>query len=117
MAVQRQDGWGADAKESGEDLTGKEYCLATRTNQGKLVICGAGGKVAGVISEGRPVGKHTSINTAGQLKCIAGGPIAADDSIQSDGSGHAITGGANSFGVAINSAAQGEYIEFTMDRT
>lgn len=117
MAVQRQDGMFTDAKESASDLRGKEFCLATRTNTGKLDLCGAGGKVAGVISEGRNVGYHTSINTGNQLKCIAGGPIAPDDTIQSDGSGHAITGNSNPFGTAINGAAQGEYVEFTMDRT
>ncbi len=117
MAVQRQDGLMTDAKPSAEDLRGKEYCLATRTSTGALALCGAGGKVAGVISEGRNVGYHTSINTGNQLKCIAGGAITANDVIQSDGSGHAITGGSAPFGTAINSAAQGEYVEFNMDRT
>lgn len=117
MAVQRQDSSKTDAKPSAEDLRGKEGCLAVRTTAGSFALCGSGGKVAGVISQGRDVGYHTSINTGGQLKCIAGGAITANDTIQSDGSGHAITGGSGAFGTAINSAAQGEWVEFEMDRT
>jgi Uncharacterized conserved protein (DUF2190) len=116
MAVQRQDGWATDAKESASDLTGKEYCFATRTSAGKFDLCGSGGKIAGVISEGRIAGKHTSINTGGQLKAIAGGTIAVGDNVQSDGSGHAITGSSNPCGTAINSAVQGEYVEINIDR-
>lgn len=117
MATQRQVGSQTDAKESNSDLRGKEFCLATRVAGGKLDLCGAGGKVAGVISEGRNVGYHTSINTGNQLKVIAGGAIAVGDTLQSDGSGHAITGNANPFGVAMNVAAQGEYVEVNFDRT
>lgn len=111
MAVQRQDGLFADAKESGQDLRGKEYYLAKRGTDGKFYLAGNGEKVAGVISEGRDTSYHTSINTFSQLKCIAGGSITAGDNVQSDANGNAVTGNTNSFGVAINSAAAGEMVE------
>lgn len=118
MAVQRQDGWAADAKESAEDLTGKEYYLAKRTSAGLLALCGEGEAVAGVISEGRAAGYHTSINTGGQLKAIAGDPINAGQKVQSDSSGRAVAGSTNPFGTAINSVtAAGQYVEIDFDRT
>lgn len=117
MAVQRQDGLFTDAKESASDLTGKEGLFATRTTTGKFDLCGAGGAIAGVISQGRPAGNHTSINTGGQLKAIAGDTITAGDKIESDSSGHAVQGTTNPFGTAINSALQHEYVEIAVDRT
>lgn len=117
MAVQRQDGLFTDCKESATDLRGKEYLFATRTATGKLDLCGAGGKIAGVISEGREAGKHTSINTGKQLKAIAGDTIAPGDAVQSDSSGHAVTGTNNPIGTAINGAVQHEYVEIDVDRT
>jgi hypothetical protein len=117
MAVQRQDGWGTDAKESAEDLRGQEYKFATRNAAGKLELCGAGEKIAGVISEGRDTGYHTSINTAGQLKAIAGGAIAVGDNVQSDSGGRAVTGSTNPLGTAINQVfAEGQYVEINVDR-
>ncbi len=116
MAVQKQDGFFTDCKESAEDLRGKEFCFATRNSTGKLELCGAGEKIAGVISEGRDTGYHTSINTGGQLKAIAGGAINPGDNVQSDGSGHAISGSTNMLGVAMNVVAQGEYVEIAVDR-
>ena len=118
MAVQRQDGLFADAKEAAEDLTGKEFYLATRTSAGKLRVCGEGEKVAGVISEGRAAGKHASINTGSQLKVVAGDPISVGDTVQSDSSGRAVTGSTNAFGVAISSVtAAGQMVEVDVDRT
>lgn len=116
MATQRQDGWATDCKESAEDLTGKEFYFATRDSTGKLALCGNGEKIAGVISEGRIAGKHTSINTGGQLKVIAGGSISVGDNVQSDGNGKAVTGSTNAFGYAINAASAGEMVEIAVDR-
>lgn len=119
MAVQRQDGWAADAAESAEDLTGKEMYLCARTSTGKVRICGEGEVVAGVISEGRVAGAHTSFNTGGHpLKVVAGDPITAGDKVQSDSSGRAVTGTTNSFGIARNTVnAAGVIVEVDMDRT
>lgn len=117
MATQRQDGLFADAKESAEDLRGKEYRFATRTTAGKFALCGLSGKIAGVISEGRDAGYHTSINTGSQLKVISGSGITAGDSVQSDGEGKAITGTNNPCGTAMNTVLGGEYVEVNFDRT
>lgn len=117
MAVQRQDGLFADCKESAEDLRGKEYLFATRTTAGKFALCGAGGKIAGVISEGRDTGKHTSINTGKQLKVISGAGITAGDLVQSSAEGKAVPGNTNPFGVAMNTVLGGEYVEIDVDRT
>lgn len=111
MAVQRQDGLFADAKASGESLLDKEFYLAKRGTDGKFYLAGNGDKVAGVISEGRDVGYHSSINTFSQLKCYAGGTITAGDNVQSDATHRAVSGSTNSFGVAINSAVAGEMVE------
>lgn len=118
MATQRQDGWATDTGPSVSDTRGKEFCFATRVAAG-LDVCGAGGKIAGVFSEGRPIGYHASINTSGHpLKVIAGGAIAVGDNVQSDANGHAITGSTNPFGTARNAtAAAGEYVEIETDRT
>lgn len=117
MAVQRQDGLFADAKESASDLRGKEYYFAKRTTAGLFDLAGDGDKIVGVISEGRNTGYHTSVNTGKQLKAIAGAPITAGDRVQSNNAGKAVTGSTNSIGEAINSAAAGEYVEIDVDRT
>ena len=117
MAVQRQDGLFADAKESATDLRGKEYYFAKRTTEGKFTLAGDGDKIAGVISEGRDVGYHSTVNTGKQLKAIAGAPITAGDRVQSNNAGLAVSGATNTFGEAINNAAAGEYVEIDVDRT
>lgn len=116
MAVQRQDGWATDAKESGEDLTGKEFLFAHRGTDGKYYLATTDDKIAGVISEGRAVGYHTSINTGGQLKVIAESGITAGDRVQAGANGKAKTGSTSSFGEAMNSAATGEYVTIDCDR-
>ena len=116
MATQRQDGWATDCKESAADLRGKEFYFASRDSNGKFILGTSGGVIAGVISEGRNTGKHTSINTGGQLKVVAGGSIAVGDNVQSDGNGAAITGSTNAFGKAISAASAGEMVEISADR-
>jgi hypothetical protein len=118
MAVQKQDGHDTDVAESSVDLTGKEYLLCKKLANGKLAICGEGEPVAGVISEGRPVGKHTSFNTGGILKVKAGGPVQAGAKVQCNAVGKADDGSTNSFGVARNTVTrEDEMLEVTVDRT
>ncbi len=116
MAVQRQDGAQTDAKESAEDLRGKELYFATRDTDGNFALCGAGEKIAGVISEGRNTGYHTSINTGNQLKAVAGGVITAGDNVQSDADGKASSGSTNALGTAMNTVIAGEVVEIQVDR-
>lgn len=102
MAVQKQDGLHTDVAESAVDLRGKEMRFCKRNAQGKLDVCGAGEYAAGVISEGKEAGKHTSFNTDGNpiLRVIAGGALAIDALVSSDAEGRAVTGTANVFGRA-----------------
>lgn len=116
MAVTKKDGLFTECLESAEDLRNKEFYFATRTAAGKAALCGAGARIAGVISEGRDVGYATSIDTGKMLKAVAGGAIAPGDAVQSDGSGQAISGSTNMIGVARNTAAQGEMVEIDVDR-
>lgn len=113
MSVQKQDGLHTDVGESAEDLTGKEFYFATRNAAGKLALCGNGESIAGVISEGRTTGKHTSINTKGNpiLKVISSASIAQNADVQSDANGKAVTGSTNAFGTARNAVNAGEYVE------
>ncbi len=118
MAVQKQDGLFTDIGESAEDLRGKEFLFCGRTADGKIELCGNGEAIAGVISEGRDTGKHTSFNTGAMLKVIAGGAIAIDDNVQSNALGQAVTGNTNSIGKARSvAAAAGELVEIWVDRT
>lgn len=119
MAVQKQDGLFTDCQESAEDLRGKEFYFATRNSAGKFALCGNGGAIAGVISEGRNTGYGTSVNTPGNpiLKVIAGSACARGDSIQSDASGKAKPGSTKAVGVARNNAAVGEMVEIQTDAT
>lgn len=113
MAVQKQDGLHTDVAESGVDLTGKEFYFAAKGSDGKLALCGNDGRIDGVISEGRDVGYHTTINTRGNpiLKVIAGSSIALNAEVGCDGNGKAKTGSTNPFGYARNAAAEGEMVE------
>lgn len=114
MAVQKQDGLHTDVAESNTDLTGKELRFCTRLADGKLEVAGAGELVAGVISEGRPIGKHTSYNTEGNpiLRVIAGEALDRDELVSSDAEGRAVVGTANVFGRVRNPvAAAGEVVE------
>lgn len=115
MAVERFTGSQTDAKPSAADLTGKEFFLATRV-AGGFQLAGLGGKVAGVISEGKPVGQHSSIKTGNQLKAIAGAAIAVGDNLTSDAAGKVRVAAAGHyvFGRAMSAAANGELVTFDM---
>lgn len=119
MAVQKQDGLHTDVGESAVDLTGKEFYFCTRNSDGTIGLCGEGGSIAGIISEGKIAGKHTSFNTKGNpiLKAIAGAAIARGADVQSNNLGLAVTGSTNSFGVARNAVAGGEYVEISTGTT
>lgn len=69
-----------------------------------------------MISEGRDVGYHTSVDTGNQLKAVAGGAITAGDDVQSNADGEAVTGSTNALGVAMNTVAEGEFVEIDCDR-
>jgi hypothetical protein len=117
MAVQKQDGLHTDVGESSESLVGKEFYFCTRNANGTISLCGDGGAIAGVISEGRIAGKHTSFNTRGNpiLKVIAGSNIARGAAVQSDNDGKASAGSTKPFGIARNSADAGAYVEIATD--
>lgn len=117
MAVQKQDGLHTDIGESSEDLTGAEFKFCTRNSDGTISLCANDGAIAGVISEGRIAGKHTSFNTLGNpiLKVIAGGVIARGDSVQSMAGGLAKTGTTKPAGIARKGAAIGELVEISTE--
>ncbi len=100
MAVQKQDGLHTEIGESAADLRNMEGRFAAWDANGKLVLCGAGGRIAGVISQGREIGKHTSLNTKGNpiLRVVAGAAIAINARVCSDAAGKAVAGLTNSFG-------------------
>lgn len=117
MAVERFTGSQTDAKPSAVDLTGKEFFLAKRV-AGGFALAALGEKVAGVISEGKPVGQHSSIKTGNQLKAIAGAAIAVDDKLASDANGkvRVAAAGHHVFGRAMSAAANGELVTFDLDQ-
>jgi hypothetical protein len=117
MAVERFTGSQTDAKPSTVDLTGKEFHLATRV-AGGFALCGLGGKAAGVISEGKAVGLHTSIKTGNQLKVLAGTNIAVGDKVTSDANGklRVVGAGHEQFGIAMSAGANGELVTVEVDR-
>lgn len=117
MAVERFTGSQTDAKPSTVDLTGKEFFLAKRV-AGGFALAGLGEKVAGVISEGKAVGAHTSIKTGNQLKALAGAAIAVGDKLASDAAGKVRVAAAGHyvFGTAISAAANGELVTFELDQ-
>lgn len=118
MAVQKQDGLHTDVGESSVDMTGTEFLFCTRNSDGTISKCGNGGAIAGVVSEGKIAGKHTSFNTLGNpiLKVIAGAAIARGAVVQSDANGMAVTGSTKPAGTARNStSAAGEYVEIATE--
>jgi hypothetical protein len=117
MTVQRQVGSQTDCQESATDLRGKENRFAKRVAGPKFAVAGAGEKVAGIISEGKNVGLHTSINTGNQLRVVAGAALAVGDVVQSDAEGRAIVGTTNPAGTVIFPAsAAGVLAEIELDR-
>jgi hypothetical protein len=114
MAVQKQDGLFTDVGESASDLKGQEFKFCKRNTDGTIALCGADEAIAGVISEGKAAGYHTSFNTKGNpiLKVICGSAIAIGDSVACGASGLAKTGATNAFGVARSATtASGQYVE------
>ena len=111
MAVERFTGSQTDAKPSVSDLTGKEFFLA-KAVAGGFDLAGLGQKVAGVISEGKAVGLHTSIKTGNQVKAVAGAAIAVDDKVTSDAAGklRVAAAGHHVFGRAKSAGANGELV-------
>jgi hypothetical protein len=89
-----------DAKPSIVDLSNRLYRFAKRGayagHPGSgFDLCGAGQKAVGVIQEGKPVGKHSTVATGNQLKVVAGGAIAnAGTRIASDAEGRAVAAAA-----------------------
>lgn len=111
MTVERFTGSQTDAKPSVADLTGKEFFLAAAV-AGGFQLAGLGGKVAGVISEGKPVGQHSSIKTGNQVKALAGTDIAVDAKVTSDAAGklRVAAAGHHVFGRAKSAGADGELV-------
>lgn len=119
MATERFTGAATECLPSLGDLRDKEYHLAKYGAGPGLALGTDGCKVAGVISEGKNVGEHTSIKTGGQLKAVVGAvAIAIDAELACDANGKVITAAAGDeiFGSAKTAADPGELIEFEMDR-
>jgi hypothetical protein len=117
MAVEKFTGSQTDCQPSAADLTGKEFFLAKRV-AGGLQLAGLGDDVAGVISEGKAVGLHTSIKTGNQVKAVAGAAIAIGDKVTSDAAGkvRVAAAGHHVFGKALSVAANGELVTVNVDR-
>lgn len=100
MTVQKQDGLHTDVGESGEDLRGKEDYLCKRHTDGTVRLAGAGDVIAGVISQGRETGYHTSYNTPGNpiLRVIAGEAIAVAAEVCAGAGGKLVAGSTNPIG-------------------
>lgn len=113
MAVQKQDGLHTDQGVSASDLTGQEFHFCKRQGDGTIEICGDGELMAGVISEGKKAGYHTSFNTKGNpiLKVVAASAISRGQQVQSATGGKAKAGSNNPFGHARNNAAANEMVE------
>lgn len=111
MAVERFTGSQTDAKPSKTDLTGKEFLFAVADAAG-FDVAGDGANAVGVISEGKPVGLHSSIKTGNQLKVLAGANIAVGAKIASSAAGKAVVAAAGKhvLGVAKSAAANGELV-------
>ena len=107
MATEKFTGAQTDAGLSDTDLRGKELLFCKRTATG-VALAAAGNKVAGVISEGKYVGAHTSFKTGNILKVLAGEEIAVGDDIASGANGLARTAvaGDNVCGTAISAASE-----------
>lgn len=118
MSVQKQDGLHTDQGESATDLRGKEDYFCRRDSDGKIILCGNGEKIDGVISQGRNTGYHTSYNTLGNpiLRVRAGAAIAQNAEVQSNADGEAVTGSTNPAGYARKAvAAEGEIVEIVTE--
>lgn len=113
MGVQKQDGLHTDVGVSASDLRGKEFYFCKRQGDGTIEICGDGEVVAGVISEGKAAGYHTSFNLKGNpiLKVVAASAIGRGQQVQSATGGKAKAGAANAVGRARNNAAANEMVE------
>ena len=119
MAFERFTGSQTDAVVSAADLTGKEFFAAKRTSSG-LALCAAGDAVAGIISEGKAAGLHSSIKTGNQLKAIAGAAVAVGAKVTPDSQGRLVTAtaGTEVFGTATTAAgAAGDLFTVDVDRS
>jgi hypothetical protein len=118
MAVTRFTGAQNDSGPSGVDLTGKEFFLGRKNAAGAIVLAAAGEKVDGVISEGKPVGKWSSMHTGNQLKAVAGVAIAVGQKLASraDGKVGVAAAGNQVFGTAKSNADAGELVEINFDQ-
>ncbi len=117
MATERFTGSQTEALPSVTDLTGKELHLATVV-AGGMQLAGLGQKVAGVISEGKEIGLHSSMKTGNQLKAVADVAIAVGDALASSADGQVKVAAAGQFvfGRAKTAADAGEIVEFFMDQ-
>lgn len=115
MATERFTGAQTDTGLSDADLTGKELLFCKRTATG-VDLCGAAGKVAGVISEGKAAGLYSSFKTGNQIKVLAGEDIAIGDQIGCGANGLARTAQAadNVCGIAITAASEAGVV-FTIE--
>lgn len=75
---------------AGADLSAKQYYFA-KNSSGTAVVCGDGQYAIGVIYNDPTSGNAATISDAGILKVVAGGTIAVNAQVASDGNGKAVT--------------------------
>ena|ERR1043166_4458570 len=118
MATMKLNGAGTYAAFASADLTGKRHYLAKVGTDGLIALAGSGETVLGTIfEEGNATTYPTTVQINGNGKVICGAAVTAGDKLQATTGGKAITSaGGDVFGVALNSGAANEIIEFTFDK-
>lgn len=99
------------------DLSAGQYFLVKISNSsgtGRVAFAGAGERAIGVL-QNKPdaAGKAASVAVGQVVKVSAGGSITAGNEVTPDSSGEAVVAGSGDivFGVALNSAVDGDIVE------
>lgn len=99
------------------DLSTKQYFLVKISNSsgvGRVALAGAGERAIGTL-QNKPsaAGDVASVAVGDVVKVSAGGSITAGNEVTPDASGEAVVAGSGDvvFGIALNSAADGDIVE------
>lgn len=116
MAFAKRDGAHSHTAPGAVDLSAKELRFGRIDSDGEMVVSAGDEIVGGVIIEGKAAGLHSTLSFGPIEKVIAGAAVASGVRVKSDSEGRAITGTANSPGVALTAAAAaGEVISVQFD--
>jgi hypothetical protein len=97
------------------DLSSSLNLFAKIDSNGKIALCGADEKPAGVIYEAAALGAPCTIYSQYIAKVVASGAIAAGARVASAASGQAKTGTTNPAGIALNATtAAGQLVSVLM---